>query len=386
MASTEQETDIGAGARFFSLLWSYRYALLLVPLLAMGGAYGVAKYGLREWFTASVNIIPQKVPGSGGLGGMIGNLSSTLKDFGMTKLGGGAGGEAYSHLVLLGSRRVKDSLIERFDLFTEYEIPRDRRDLVYLELEGNMSALYEREGNYVLTITHPDREKSAVMANYAAELGNRLAIEIAQNEARLQRENLEKNLRRNQYLFQQAADSLKIFANKYKILSPEGQAASMATGIGELRASVIQQEIKVQVAESAFGADDPQTKTQASILAQLKEQLRKAESEPGYLIDFPLSQGGNIAVTYGRLLADVETYGKMRAVLMPMYEEALLNEQRAIAPMYILDKAVPPIQKTYPRRAMIVLGTGVGTFVVLVLLIALYDRWRYIRTRHPELF
>ena len=97
---------------FWALIFRNKWFVILFTIIATGISTGVAFY-LPVWYKSTINVVPPKNPADGD--GMGSGISSALKDFGLTKLGG-AKGESYSFTVILNSRTVIDSLIRILSL------------------------------------------------------------------------------------------------------------------------------------------------------------------------------------------------------------------------------------------------------------------------------
>lgn len=367
-------------ARFFAVLFRHKWFIIITTVLATAVSV-VAVLQLPNWFGATVNLVPPK---SSAAGGLASGISSALKDFGLSKLTGGDDG--YSYIVVLQSRRLQDSLIARFNLAEQYDIPKNEMSEVRAMLSDNLDITYEKEGNYTITVWDTDPVKAAEMANAAAEIASSIANEVVRTEATDNREYAEQRVRENQKSFEQAADSLKKFTRQYKIFAPPEQAAAAATAIAEIKAQVLQQEMIAQTYESQLGKDDPATIQQKRLLTDLRAQVARVESQPGFVGNFPIERGSEIAVEYTRLVTDVEVYAKLKAFTLPMLEQYKLDEHRALPNLYILDKAMPPDKKGRPKRSLIVAGAAFGSFVIAVMFVFFWDRYRVLKQEYPYVF
>jgi capsule polysaccharide export protein KpsE/RkpR len=224
------------------------------------------------------------------------------------------------------------------------------------------------------------------MANMTVNIANSIANEVVRTEATDNRMYAEKRLRENQLSFERAADSLKAFTRLYKIYAPPEQAAAAATAIVDLKAQVMQQEMRAEVYKNQLGADDPATIQQQRLLEDLRQQISRVETQPGFLGNFPIDKGSEVAVEYTRLVTDVEVFAKMKAFLLPTLEQYKLDEHRSLPNLYVLDPAVPPEKKGRPKRSLLVAGTAFGTFVLVLICILLWDRFRILKQTYPYVF
>ncbi|HLX13076.1 MAG TPA: GNVR domain-containing protein, partial [Bacteroidota bacterium] len=112
-------------------------------------------------------------------------------------------------------------------------------------------------------------------------------------------------------------------------------------------------EIEVSVLERSVTADNGSLQQARLELAELDKKLAQ----------FP---GAGLQTI--RLYRDVVTQQKILEFLMPLYEQAKINEQKDNPVLVVLDRAVPPEKKTKPQRVLIVLSTA---FLSLFAMIAL---------------
>ena len=64
----------------------------------------------------------------------------------------------------------------------------------------------------------------------------------------------------------------------------------------------------------------------------------------------------NIAIQYLRTYREVEIQQSILEIVMPMFEQAKVEEQKSIPTIMLIDKAVAPELKYSPKRSVIILG------------------------------
>lgn len=77
----------------------------------------------------------------------------------------------------------------------------------------------------------------------------------------------------------------------------------------------------------------------------MKNQLDKAENKPGFAGNFALKDAVKVGSKYMKLYTEYEAMSKVKAFLLPMLEQAKLDEIREAPTMYVLDYARPAIKK-----------------------------------------
>ena len=178
---------------FTGLLYKYKKTIIIVVVIATIASVIISLL-LPNWYASTSSLIPPK-QSSSLIQGALGNISSALKDFGLTKMGGSGGGaEQYSFLVVLESRTVKDSIIKLFNLPKRYEIEEYIMTNTRKELESNIEITYESEGNYTITIWDKDPDTAAAMVKAYIDIANGIGKDIFNRDARNNRMHLEKRL------------------------------------------------------------------------------------------------------------------------------------------------------------------------------------------------
>ena len=82
----------------------------------------------------------------------------------------------------------------------------------------------------------------------------------------------------------------------------------------------------------------------------------------------------NIAIQYLRSYREVEIQQSILEIVMPMYEQAKVEEQKSMPTIFWLDKAVTPQLKDSPKRALIVLIVAFLGFFMLITVIFVGER------------
>ena len=167
-----------------------------------------------------------------------------------------------------------------------------------------------------------------------------------------------------------AEDSFYTFQKKYGISAVPEQLQVSVQAAAELEAKYIENEIIVEIIKKQYGVDSP---NYVSALEQMKflknkiNELKNAEvlSYTSNIL-FPFSKIPDITIEYFRVYREIELQSKIMEFILPLYEQAMVDEQKSIPTLIVLDKAVPPELKHSPKKAFIILLlTFLGFFVHL---------------------
>lgn len=362
------------GVTVWLLLWQNKLLITIMVIIAGAAAAGIAIM-MPSWYKATVNIVPPNNPG-GALSSMLGGMSSALKDFGLSKLGGK--NESYTYLTILESRSFKDSLIHEFKLHEEYELPDTNMKALRDVLKENLEVELTSEGNYNISLYSKSPEKAAAMANRAVQIANSISLRLQRMEASTNRTYLEKRISTTNEQLKTIGDSLHKLSGKTLVFSPTDQAGAIASSLAELKTQVMKAEVQYEMLKNTVGENDPATTTQKLALDEYRNKMFDAENKSGFAGDFALRDAMSIGVQYAQLYAEFEALTKVKMFLKPMLEQAILDEQKNAPTMYVLDEAVIPQKKSRPMRSVIVAGTMVGMLIIMCIAIIIVPRIRYI--------
>jgi tyrosine-protein kinase Etk/Wzc len=362
---------------FFSMLLRYK-VFIMITVFVITSASVVISLLLPKWYASTANVIPPQQSGTA-FEGALSNITSKLKDFGLAKLGGSSSGSSYDFIVILESRRMKDSLINKFDLLSVYEIEDSSMYDAREALMDNLDIALEKEGNYSLTVYDQNPERASQMASTMIELANRIAQDIFNYEASLNRKYLENRLIITDSLLNAIGDKLSKYSSDYLIISPEDQAAAISDALIDLRANIISQEMIYEMVVNKYGEEDQMAIIQKKLVERLKQQLKDAENKPGFAGRFSIKDLAKVGIPYMQLLAEYETFTKVKAFLLPMLEEARINEFRNTKNLLVLDEAIVPEKKSRPKRMVIVLGAFVGSIALSILSVFLLQGYKTLK-------
>ena len=358
-ASKKQSSLALDGAEFLGILTAKKWILIALTTLSGLIAFGIA-WTLPNWYASTVTFVPPNNANSM-ISGMMGNVSSALKDLGLGKMNKG---ESYSYMVILNSRSLMDTLINSYDLPTEYELPKEDREELYKEFLSNYEVELSPEGNYNVTILSKDKEKAAKMANDVVRIANNISRRMQKAEAETNRSYMDMRLKRTDSILQSIAQELGSFSSNTLVFSPLDQAQAVSEAIATLKASAMKQEIQLEILKNTYGEKDPSTMAAEKLLNEMQSQVYKAENKPGFAGNFALKDGLKVGAKYMKLYTEYEAMSKVKAFLMPMLEQAKLDEIREAPTMYVLDYAKPAFKKSRPKRLTIAAGTSLGVFVL----------------------
>jgi uncharacterized protein involved in exopolysaccharide biosynthesis len=303
---------------------------------------------LPKWYKAGASILP---PRQQDLFGTLSTASSLLKSLpGTGRLPGlGQKNGAYNYLAILKSRSAMEAVVNKFDLINVYDEPDSSMERAVKDLEDNSRFELLDDESLRIEVLDKDRQRAADMTNYFVEVLNDISIRLGTREAKSNREFIEKRLEQSKADLRTAEDSLKAYQERTRFLvAPETNSASLS-GIGELVVMKAKKEIELSILRQTTSGDN-------AMVTQLLMEIGA--------IDKKLAQFPAAGLTSFRLYRDVAIQQKIVEILLPMYEQVKVDEQKDVPVLLVLDRAVPPEKKDRPKRMIIV---GLTLFAAIVL-------------------
>jgi uncharacterized protein involved in exopolysaccharide biosynthesis len=367
----ENAAENFSSIHILALILRHKYFIIITVILATTTAGLIAFKYLQNQYKSTVNVVPPQ--SSSGMDGTMGMISSTLKDIGLNKLAGKAGGaDSYNFMVILMSRSVLDSLIYEFDLVKTYNIKDSSISDTRKELESRIEISFEKDGNYFISVWDENKELAPKIANRMVDIANAVAIRIFREEVKLNRENMEKRLKSTDSTIHAIADTIENFSRRTLIFSPTEQASSMSKALSDLKSEEMKYDIMHEYYKSIYGENDYMTQAVQNIRNQTAIKVKESIDNPGFAGNFAIKDAAEEGIEFLRLYTEFETFSKVKAFMLPMMEQTRMDEAKKIKNLIVVDKAVPAEKKDRPKRSLIVAGTFLGSFIFSIFMILMF--------------
>lgn len=313
---------------------------------------------LPDIYKSSANLFPNKKYFSGSAG-LLGSIGTSLTDKASSLLGGGSA-ETDKILVILNSESAKRHIIEKHDLMVHYEMI--DRDFPYTrtrkQLESNTEFNVFPEGNILIDVYDEDREMAFNMANsYVAYLDSALKV-IDSNEARQNREFLERRLRKNEAEIDSIQTAFQVFQRETGIYELEEQLIANFTVVGETIRSTMESEFGVLLQKN-LAKPSSQVYSDLSDRLDVFDQSRRQMLErigkeyPSLILDYEhLPEYGK---TFFDLKAALTIQLEIQKVLVPLYEQSVMEEQKSMTTVSLVDRPEIAEKKAAPKRLLLML-------------------------------
>jgi tyrosine-protein kinase Etk/Wzc len=323
-------------------------------------------------YSANTTILPAgQSTGLMGLSSLMGDLPTSLQSLGLP----GIGTETSIYTAILNSRSVLDSVISKFDLKKVYKkktVEETRKQLL-----SNTNIFLSDEGTIVLSVNVKTKffsfgKRDDFAKNLARDMANYFTVcldivnkRLSSERARNSRIFIEKRYEQNLADLASSEEVFKDFQKKYGAVSIEEQTKAGILTLATLKGMLVAKEVEFNVLKNYMDKSHPEYLRTQNELQEIQAQYnqflyldklpKNGKSGDIYL---PFDEIPDLGMQYTRLMREVLIQQKIQELLLPMYEQAKIEEAKDTPSIQILDPAITPERKAKPKRAFIVLGAG----------------------------
>lgn len=311
----------------------------------------------------------QSLLGLSGGGLDIGDISSLSG-------GGGATKELALYTQILLSRRSIEEAIIKFNIMEEEDFKYMYDAVKYFKKEIILLNPDKQAGTLEIGIFDKDPNKAKEIANFMINQLNQINSEMNVLNAKNNKEFLEERYKNVSSDLRKVEDSLLAYQNKFGIAPELSVQASLKVEI-ELEAEIKSEEVKLELLRKIISPDQPEIKTQEDKINALKKQYELIHSTPSeYSNTLGLKGSPDLVMNFLRIKREVEIQNKILTTIIPILEQAKIEEKRETPTVIILDTPNVPDKKAKPKRAYIVLGfTFVAGFLTFFFFV-IKDKWK----------
>jgi uncharacterized protein involved in exopolysaccharide biosynthesis len=360
LGGVPQDADGGGLLGLLIVLAKHKRLLLVLPAIAFVLSIIGSLLATPIWTGKTKILLPQGQQSS--LAMMLGQLGGLV-----SAATGGTSVRSSSELFvsMLKSRTIADNLVKQFDLAKLYGWPtlHDAR----IGLERKTTIVAGREGIITIEVEDIDPKRAAEIANAYVDELLKLTRGLAVTEASQRRVFFEQQLLEAKNNLAKA----EIAANKGLetggLVKVDDYGRTLVETMARLRAQIYAKEIQIGSMRTFATDESPDLRMALGELSSMKEQLAKLEGAAP-------KTAGNQASAIGQgidnmpLLRDLKYYETLYEIMARQYEVARIDEARDSAVVQVMDKAIVPDYRTRPKRALTVIVSTIGAFVLAVLI------------------
>lgn len=270
------------------------------------------------------------------------------------------------------SRAIQDSIISKFGLMEKYEskfIVDCRK-----QLTNNTTFKINKDAEFLeIGFKDTDPELAAEVVTSYIELIDNKMRGIDHFETNQFRKIIEKRYRKNVNDLQEAEETMKAFQKRTGVFLPEEQTKALVKISTEIESNKFMLELKDKVNSELYGSSYP-GKNEVQIQVnefekKLKELTYGQTGDKLFNGIIPFKQSPDLYMEYMRNYREIIIQSKLLEFLYPMYEQAVINENKVQSNLVIIDGSEVPEKRIWPKRIITVLLTGLGGFLSSVLIL-----------------
>jgi uncharacterized protein involved in exopolysaccharide biosynthesis len=327
---------------------------------------------LPQRYTATVTLLPPQQASSAGaaLASQLGNLG------GVAALAGGSLGIKNPNemfVAMFRSRTVEDAMVQHFGLMQEYRSKYLTDARKSFESQSTVDGS-GKDGMIHISVEDSDPRRAADLANGYVDQFRIQSQHLAITEASQRRLFFERELEQSKNNLANAEEALKQTEQATGVIQLDSQARALIESSAALRAQITAREAQIQGMQTYATSQNADLVQAQREVESLREQLAKlggSEDSPYGELIVPKGKVPEAGLEYVRKLRDVKYNETIFEILARQFEVAKLDEAREGALIQVVDPAVPPDRRSFPKRSLIVIGAIAlgfffGVFVALV--------------------
>jgi uncharacterized protein involved in exopolysaccharide biosynthesis len=303
----------------------------------------------------------------------------------------------------LRSRFLVRNVVNSLGLVEVFEIEEDDPDRALERAADDLLKISSVKVSDMLLITvevtHEDPRLAANIANSFLDELDDANQQFSLSSARKAREFVEGRLAETEKALLESTSEFTEFQQRHGAIALDEQSKATVEAVARLEGEILVLEAQRDALSVTHTSSYSKVREMDLTIIALKDkvgtltrrsstngeeagdsnQQEGLNSEEGVFI--PLGDVPAIAADYARLLLDVKTQEKVFEILIAQHEELKIEEAKNVPTIQVLDRAVPPVEKSGPFRTVIMI---VAVFVGLVGSIGLAILLNYLEAEFDE--
>lgn len=326
-----------------------------------------------RYFEGRVTVMPSKQKNQFSASALLKN-ALPLGGLGLSK----TSEELLTYTTILNSRSSFEQLIFNFHLMKEYNEKTVEQTIKELQSRVDFSVNSD-ETALEIKVLDPDSSKAREMAGFFVSILNNIYIELNTSEAKSNREFIQKRYYQTLDTLSKAENELRRFQEKYGLYTATEQIKVTISAAAQLKSEIVMKDIEIGVMENSMAKSNPEIEKLRVERAAIQEQLKKLESNDKKSIFIPLTMIPERGLEYLRLMREVEIQSKIQETLLPLFEQAKIEENRDTPTVIILDQPSVSYRPVKPKRMIIVLVVFIVSIFVSIFVVFIIEFFKKIR-------
>lgn len=354
---------------------------------------------MSKTFNASATILPPTQDDGFGLTSLLSNFDLPFANF----LGGAFSAETQTFLAIINSRTMMETVVEKYNLQERYQakdIEKTIKQLrekiaVNINEEGTITITCEADTKFLPSEEDENeaRKLAMDMANFIVSELDKTNIKFKTEKASNNRIFIENRYNQNMADLTKAELALNDFQKKNGAIDLPTQAKEGIAAAANLKAEIIAKEIEVNSLEQFFSRNHSSYKQALTQLTELKRKYEEfkygasngngtAENDTDIFI--PFEDMPDLGLQYARLYRELLLQEKLLEFILPLYEQAKIQEAKDTPTLQVLDEAVIPIKRSRPKRTLFVLFWGMVSILISLAYIFFVENLDRLKNTSPK--
>ncbi len=277
-------------------------------------------------------------------------------------------------LTIAESNEVVDFLIDSFHLYQHYDIDSTHPKAPY-RIREKFLDLYEvaktKRDAIELTIEDRDRQLAAAIANAAREKIDQIAQRLIKASQTQVIQSYRQSIASKEQQLKTISDSLIVLRRRFGVFNSNAQSELLTSGLANAEAKLIRQSGRLNSLKNQSGVEPDTITNLNAIVRGLEQEVKTWENKINTF---------NEGVTGVEILSG--EYFEASQALSEDRERLKVLEATIAATIpttILVEKAVVPVIKSRPRRAIIVLAATAIALLFSIMAVLLLDTYRDVR-------
>jgi len=351
--------------------WKKFLIALLFPFMII--TYLGIYFLIEEQFDSSALLVPAEDASLGGIAGLIGGFGANLP----FDIGAGSSPEMNMYNTIIYSRTNLQRIIDEFELLNVYGLSTEikgYKEIALKALAGSIKASETEFSAYEIKVRASSPQLSADITNYIVLLLNEKLIQLRTEKSKNNRIFLEDRVAEIRSNLTNSEDSLMQYQEQSGIIAAEDQMRGLIETYTTLETELITKQIEQSILEKLRGKNSPQFETVNLEVIEYEQRLEemKRKGGPSGLIP-ALNSLPEQVINYFRLVREVEINSAILEFILPLYEQAKIEEKKDIPTLQVIDEAIPPAKKSFPPRTILTLLITFSVFLIAFIFILMKE-------------
>lgn len=274
-------------------------------------------------------------------------------------------------LTIANSNEVYDFLIKQFQLYKHYEIDTTHQ-LASFKVREALAKLYEVKKNkhnaIELSVEDRDPRFAAEMCNAARDKINEILQRLIKDSQWKQLEASERSFSAKQGELVKLGDTLSILRQNFGVYDPDKQGESVAEVVAIAKSNLIRAKAELSALEQEQNVSRDTLSLLRARVKGYEQQLKEGTTDLQRFntgLDPVASVSQQAKQTRFQMAIDKERYNMLKAAFTSQ-----------VSALHVTDLAQVPVQKSRPKRSVMMLTAMLLAFVMSLIAALIFDAYK----------